>query len=132
MEIIVFSLGWRKWIQISIHKVSGQKVRIRVPLLWEEDLSQYEESKCSDLKSQARPRSEILTWPCSSSRMLAGFRSRYTINLHTNVSCVVLYADQGRQLELFTPLWRDGANKHFPILRVVVHTRGINCQLQLL
>ena len=33
------------------------------------------------LKSQASPRSEILTWPCSSSRMLAGFRSRYTMNL---------------------------------------------------
>ena len=31
------------------------------------------------LKSQARPKSDILTWPCSSRRMLAGFRSRYTI-----------------------------------------------------
>lgn len=30
-------------------------------------------------KSQASPRSDILTWPCSSSKMLAGFRSLYTM-----------------------------------------------------
>ena len=27
-------------------------------------------------KSQARPRSDILTWPCSSSRILAGYKPR--------------------------------------------------------
>lgn len=30
-------------------------------------------------KSQANPRSDIRTWPCSSSNMLAGLRSLYTI-----------------------------------------------------
>ena len=33
----------------------------------------------SYLKSQARPKSDILTCPCSSNRIFAGFRSRYTI-----------------------------------------------------
>ena len=33
----------------------------------------------TNLKSQARPKSDILTWPCSSSNMLAGFKSRYTM-----------------------------------------------------
>ena len=33
----------------------------------------------SYLKSQARPKSDILTCPCSSNRIFAGLRSRYTI-----------------------------------------------------
>ena len=31
-------------------------------------------------KSQANPKSDILTWPCSSNRIFAGFKSLYTIN----------------------------------------------------
>ena len=39
----------------------------------------------TNLKSQARPKSDILTWPCSSSNMLAGFKSRYTMYRLKNI-----------------------------------------------
>lgn len=48
------------------------------------DLSLKVQRFCEDethLKSQAKPRSLILTWPFSSSRMLAGFKSLYTMYL---------------------------------------------------